>query len=251
MFLAIDTGNTSTHCGIYDNEKLVKTFRINSDINSPKSVYEDFFRQEFEDFNITSCLIASVNTEFNSILQSTILSVLGFEANFLTIDMCKELKVKTQHPKAVGADRLADIYGITENVYPSIIIDIGTAITFDILASANEYIGGLIIPGLDMQLKALHEFTSKLPRIKIKESPSAIANSTETAILSGVIRGTAQTVEGMIYQCEQELGKKTTIIATGGQCEILEKYMNRKFDIINHNLTLDGIKRIAKNNNII
>ena len=149
-------------------------------------------------------------------------------------------------PKEVGADRIANAYA-AKNKYPLpiIVVDIGTAITFDIVAKNGDFVGGVIMPGLGLQLKALNLNTSKLPQINLEDSVNAIGNSTKTAILSGIIRGTAMAVEGLVNQCEIELGEKATIVATGGCCEIVSKYMSRKFDYVSSTLTLEGFRLLS------
>ena len=102
--------------------------------------------------------------------------------------------------------------------------------------------GGVITPGLNLQLKTLNKFTSKLPQIDIAKAPAAIGRNTVDAILSGVIRGTACLIDGLIRQCEAELDEKATIVATGGYCTLIEKYMISPFDFINPTLTLEGLR---------
>jgi type III pantothenate kinase len=164
-----------------------------------------------------------------------------------TPENCKQIKLDVQFPQTVGMDRIANALGAkAQYKLPAIVVDIGTAITFDVISKEGSFIGGIISAGINLQLKSLNTYTSKLPLVEIEQSPKAIGNNTQNSILSGVIRGTACAIEGLIAQCEQELGEKAFIIATGGQCEIVSQYMNRGFDKINHNLTLEGLKEIAR-----
>ena len=123
-------------------------------------------------------------------------------------------------------------------------MDIGTAVTFDILSEDKVFMGGVIMPGINMGLKALAEGTSKLPKIKAQQSPAAIGNTTETCILSGVIRGTAAAIDGLIAQCTEELGSCKTVVLTGGQADLVSEYMKYPFNAINKTLTLTGIKKM-------
>ena len=127
-------------------------------------------------------------------------------------------------------------------------MDFGTANTFDIVNSKGEFIGGVIAPGINTQLTSLSKCTSKLPKLDAAKSENAIGDNTLDAILSGVIRGTACMVDGLIEQCENELGENATIVATGGLCRLIAKYMNREFDDINPTLTLLGLKELYKLN---
>ena len=120
--------------------------------------------------------------------------------------------------------------------------------TFDIVNSKGEFIGGVIAPGINTQLTSLSKCTSKLPKLDAAKSENAIGDNTLDAILSGVIRGTACMVDGLIEQCENELGENATIVATGGLCRLIAKYMNREFDDINPTLTLLGLKELYKLN---
>ena len=127
---------------------------------------------------------------------------------------------------------------------PAIVIDFGTATTFDIVSKDGVFLGGVIMPGLNLQFKSLSSNTSKLPRISAGISEKAIGDSTENALLSGIMRGSACAIEGLIHQCELELGEKATIIATGGQSRLISEYMIRRFDYIDSSLTLEGLKSI-------
>ena len=153
------------------------------------------------------------------------------------------LEIALKNPKEVGADRIANAYGAKlKYKLPAIIIDIGTATTFGIVSKDGKFLGGVIMPGLNLQFKSLCTNTSKLPQINAGKSEKAIGNSTEDAILSGIMRGSACAIEGLIHQCELELGEKATIIATGGHSKLISNYMFRQFDYIDANLTLEGLK---------
>jgi len=120
----------------------------------------------------------------------------------------------------------------------------GTATSFDIVTSAGDFIGGVICAGMKIQAESLKKFTSKLPLIKIEAPNSAIGKNTIDAMLSGVVRGHACMIDGLIKECEKELQERAIIIATGGYSEIISGYMERKFDFICPNLTLEGLKQI-------
>lgn len=151
----------------------------------------------------------------------------------------------------VGADRIANAAGAyILYKHPVIVIDFGTATTFDIVNPLGEFIGGVIAPGINLQLKTLNRFTSKLPRIDAAISPSAIGNNTVDAILSGVIRGCACMIDGLIEQCEKELGERAVIVATGGYSNYIAEYMKRPFDFINPTLTLEGLRHLYNINQL-
>ena len=124
----------------------------------------------------------------------------------------------------------------------------GTATTFDIVNGSGEFVGGIIAPGLNLQLKALNKFTSKLPRIEVALSNTAIGHNTTDAILSGVLRGSASMIDGLIEQCEKELGEKAVVVATGGYSGLIANYLKRPFDFINPTLTLEGLRHLYQIN---
>ena len=152
-------------------------------------------------------------------------------------------KLKLKNPSEAGADRIANACGAYV-LYskPAIIVDLGTATTFDIINKDGDFIGGVIMPGLNLQFRSLNNSTSKLPRIEANTVNKAIGDNTVDAILSGVIRGSACAIEGLISQCEEELGEKAVIIATGGYSGLISQYMNRSFDFVNPYLTLEGLR---------
>ena len=146
----------------------------------------------------------------------------------------------------VGADRIANVVAAVNKYHDKsvIVIDFGTATTFDIVNSKKEFCGGIIIPGLKTQLKSLFLGTSKLPQIELGDSPKALGTTTEEAILAGVVRGSACAIDGLIEHCERELGEKAIIILTGGYSRLVSKYMKHPFDESNPILTLEGLRDI-------
>ena len=143
-----------------------------------------------------------------------------------------------------GIDRLANISEAVENYpLPLVVIDAGTATTFDVADSEKKFIGGVIMPGIGMQLRALSEFTSKLPDTAPAEIESTIQKNTVKSMLSGVVRGHAGGIEKLIKDCQKELGKNPSVIGTGGFINLISKYIEVPFEI-DKNLTLKGLKRI-------
>ena len=197
----------------------------------------------FKKYNIHACIIASVVDELNRTFKHAADNVFHLNSILLTNKLNLGIKLKLKNPKEAGADRIANACGAYV-LYskPAIIVDLGTATTFDILDKNGDFLGGVIMPGLNLQFRALNKSTSKLPKIEADTVDKAIGNNTADAILSGVIRGSACAIEGLINQCEEELGKKAVIIATGGYSSLIAKYMKRKFDFVNPYLTLEGLR---------
>jgi type III pantothenate kinase len=251
MLLTIDIGNTSIKLGVFEDTALVEEFRLASDKELSKEEYSSLLKSLFKPYKITGCIIASVVEEINEKIKYAITKVFNIEPLFLNQDIKTGLKIKLKNPKEAGADRIANACAAFVNYSkPCIVIDFGTAISFDIVNSNGEFIGGVIAPGLRLQMNALNKFTSKLPKIEVAFSQKAIGDNTVDAILSGVIRGTACMIDGLIKQCENELGEKATIIATGGYSGLISNYLSKPFDFINPSLTLEGL-RILYNLNTV
>lgn len=249
MLLAIDIGNTSITLGVFDGESLTNTFRIASDKELPQYEYEVLLERLCKNFDIQDCIIASVVEELSNIIKKAADKVFKIDSFLLSNNSNLGVKVDLLKPEEVGADRIANAYGAYVTYpKPAIVVDLGSATTFDIINQKGNFIGGVIMPGLNMQFRSLNRNTSKLPRIEAGISEKAIGNCTEAALLSGVIRGSASAIEGLINQCEKELGEKAYVIATGGYSGLISQYMTRKFDCVNPSLTLEGLKYLHKLN---
>lgn len=251
MLLCIDIGNTNITLGVHDNNKIIETFRLHSDKDLSEKEYELLISTITKPFEIKDCVIGSVVEELNDKIKKACDNIFNIESFLFTNSSKQGLEIALKNPKEVGADRIANAYA-TKMKYklPAIVIDIGTATTFDIVSRNGEFKGGVIMPGLNLQFKSLCANTSKLPQISAGHSEKAIGDSTENAMLSGIMRGSACAIEGLIHQCELELGEKATIIATGGQSKLISEYMFRQFDYIDSNLTLDGLKFLYELNTL-
>jgi len=249
MLLVADIGNTNITLGIFDGDRYVNEFRLASDRDLSGEEYEILLKSLFKDYKIDDCIIGSVVEELNTKFKHAIDNVLGLDSVFATCDIELGIKIKTDKPHEVGADRFANAVFASKHYNGAVIVvDFGTATSFDIINSKHEFLGGVIAPGINTQMKCLKNATSKLPRIEASISPNAIGHNTTDAILSGVIRGTAAMVDGLVEQCEKELGEKATVIATGGYCGLIANYLKRKFDDVNTILTLLGLKHIYEMN---
>ena len=245
MLLIADIGNTNITLGVFDNDQYVNEIRLATDKDLTSFEYETLLRSLLKDYQIEGCVIGSVVEELNIKLKRAIDNAFKITSVFVTSDINLNIKIKTDSPKEVGADRIANAVAVAEKSDTDVmVIDFGTATSFDIINSKKEFLGGVIAPGINTQVKCLKNATSKLPKIDISISPNAIGRNTTDAILSGVIRGSACMVDGLVAQCEKELGKKATIVATGGYCGLIANYMTRPFDAVNPILTLEGLKQI-------
>ncbi|MBR6163731.1 type III pantothenate kinase [bacterium] len=249
MLLAIDIGNTSTTVGVFDGEKLIVSWRIASDIKRSEDEYGIVLKNLIKDSDLLSCvtegIISSVVIQLTEKFQLALEKYLGIKAINVSHKINTGIEVLTDNPSEVGADRICNACAAAK-LYkaPVIVVDFGTATSFDIVNSKKQFIGGVITAGMKIQAAALSEFTSKLPKLKIEAPKEAIGRNTIDAMLSGIVRGHAAMIDGLLEECQKELDEKAVIVATGGYSPIISKYMKREFDYINRDLTLIGLKLI-------
>lgn len=254
MLLVVDIGNTNTNLGVF-NEKgeLEKSWNIASDIKRFEDEYGILILKLIESSNITSkidgAIISSVVAPLSETYKLALEKYLHISPFVLSHKAKMPINIALKQPKEAGADRLANASAAAVMYkLPAIVIDLGTATSFDIVDKNANFIGGIIAPGLKIQAKALSQFTSKLPKLKIEAPRAAIGSDTISAMLSGIVRGHAAMIEGMISSCEEELGERATIIATGGYSSVLFDTLKRPFDVINPYLTLEGLKYLYELN---
>lgn len=249
MLLAVDIGNTNIKLGLFDNDALVEELKLASDKDLSQDEYEVLLVSLLRSYKITGCIISSVVDELSNKIKNSVEKIYKIKPIFLSTNINTGIKIKLKNPKEAGGDRIANAIGAyILYKHPVIVIDFGTATSFDIINQNGEFIGGVIAPGLKLQMNSLNKFTSKLPHLNVEESPFAIGNNTNDAILSGVVRGTACMIDGLVKQCENELGEKATLVATGGYANIISEYLDRKFDFINPTLTLEGLRYLYQIN---
>lgn len=247
MLFVLDIGNTNITAGVFDNETLITSWRIASDLMRSEDEYGIIIKNLVKDAGleekIDSAIISSVVLPLTEKLQISLKKYLYIDSVVVSHKINTGINIKIDKPGEVGADRIANGYAASI-LYgaPVIVVDFGTATSFDIVNSNNEFIGGIIAAGMKIQADALSRFTSKLPKIKIEAPENAIGSNTIDAMLSGIVRGHAAMIDGLILQCEKELGAKATVVATGGYSSIISKYLNREFDYVNPDLTLKGLK---------
>ena len=242
MLLVIDIGNTNTNLGVFNNKgELEKSWNIASDIKRFEDEYGILILSLLQNSNIAphidSAIISSVVAPLCETYKYALEKYLNITPFILSHKAKLPIKIDLNQPKEAGADRLANA-SAAAIMYklPAIVIDLGTATSFDIVDENKNFIGGL------------SQFTSKLPKLKIEAPKKAIGKDTISAMLSGIVKGHAAMIDGMIKACEKELGQKATIIATGGYSNVLFDNMDRGFDYINPSLTLMGLKYLYELN---
>ena len=251
MLLTIDIGNTSIAFGVYKNRELVAHFRIGTLKDRGVDEYAVFLRSlipskgislsEIKD-GIISCVVPPILETIKEVCKECFRIIPLVVGDVVDAGM----PILYDNPREVGADRIVNAVAGYDKYHQSlIIIDFGTATTFDCVSSSGEYLGGAISPGIAISAEALFQRTSKLPRVDISQPPTAIGKNTVASIQSGLFFGYVSLVEGMVKRIEMEMQSSPLIIATGGQAELI----SNGTDVIKHvepNLTLEGLMLIYK-----
>jgi type III pantothenate kinase len=247
MFLALNVGNTHVVPGVFDGDKLIKTWRLRSDPARPRDEYRLLLRQLLEeegmDFSqIDGCMISSVIPRLSFTLRDALEPVVKVPVMDLHCRLDLGFQILYRHPEDVGPDRLADaVGGIARYGAPLIVVDFGTATTFNIITPQSEYLGGVIMPGLEMSADALFQKTSRLPRVAVAPPEKVIGRSTFEAIASGIVWGTIAAIDGLADKIRAELGlPECRVVATGGNAATLSSH-SRVISEVNPDLTLYGI----------
>ena len=243
MILAIDIGNSNITFGIFDGNNLVKKFCLPSNLCVSDEEYACRIKEQTKGYMIDGCVVASVVTGFDIRLKTVLDKIFSINSLILTHDLPLGLKIKTDVPSELGADRIANSVGAVEMFGENcIIVDFGTATTVEIVTKNKEFLGGIITAGINIQLDALSSKTSKLPKIETAAPKKLIATDTKDAMLAGVIYGTAALAEGIVKRYKKALEpEKYIVIATGGQAEFISQYTENLFDYVVPDLTLRGL----------
>lgn len=253
MLLVIDIGNTNITLGVFNKDELVQSWRLATDIKRTEDEYgvflKNLLRETELDKKITNAVISSVVVQLTEKIEIALKKYLGISSLIISHKVKTNVSLKTDNPSQIGADRIVNACAAAA-LYPTpaIVVDFGTATSFDIVNNRNEFVGGIITAGMKIQAEALSNKTSKLPKLNIEAPEHTIGRNTIEAMLSGIVRGHAAMIDGLILECEKELGQKATIIATGGYSSVISNYLKRKFDYINPDLTLIGAKLLFEIN---
>lgn len=258
MLLAIDIGNTNTVFALFEKEKLKHYWRLQTNTGKTEDEYAVFLEPLFAKENISftaisDVIISSVVPQSNYALSQLCEKYLNITPAFIGENL-KDLGVDINLPKPneVGADRIINVVSVQESyAMPALVIDFGTATTFDVISEQGAFEGGIIAPGPNLSLKALQDAAAKLPKINIEDPGQLIGKDTISAMQSGMFYGYVSMISGLISKLEEEY--KTdfkTIIATGGLAELYASEV-KSINVIDHDLTLKGLylgyKRLKKN----
>lgn len=256
MLLAIDVGNSHTVSGLFQGEKLLRHWRLKTDrrktADELATTFHTLFLMNGISFqDISAVIIASVVPTQQRSWEEFIKNV-GWQYLKVTAGSDNGMKILTDNPREVGADRIVNAIAAYES-YPSalIVVDFGTAITFDCVSAKREYLGGAIVPGIAISIDALSERTAKLPRVDISEPPaSIIGRTTVDAIKSGILFGYGCLVDGMIGKISTQFAPHSpVVVATGGMAEVIAPYAET-IENIDPLLTLKGLRLIYERNRV-
>ncbi len=254
MLFVIDVGNTHIASGVYKKDKLINSFRVRTEKSRTADELGMLFLSFFKYYNIDV-------SDIRGIAISNVVPPLTLTINM----MCKKyfnrdpffvgpgiktgMPILYDNPKEVGADRIVNAVAAYKKYKKSlVVIDFGTATTFDCVSKKGEYLGGVIIPGIEISLEALAERTAKLPKIELTTPDRVIGKNTISAIQAGIIFGYAGMIDAICEKIKKEMGDKNIgFYATGGLANVISKE-TRYIEVVEPNLTLEGLKILYEMN---
>jgi type III pantothenate kinase len=256
MLLVVDVGNTQTHFGVFpDGEpELVEHWRFatvrestRDELGAALSSLLALSGMGFGDIDasIVSSTVPQLGQEWTAMAER----YLGRPMLVVGPSIKTGMPIRIDNPYEVGADRLVNAVAAFERVQGTcVVVDFGTAITYDAVSAAGEYLGGIITPGAEISIDALYERAAKLPKVELAAPRSLIGKSTVDAIRSGIVYGFAGQVEGIVRRLRAELGADTHVIATGGLAQALVPFVEETIDEVDDLLTLVGLRLIFERN---
>ena len=253
MILTIDIGNSNIVLGGVREDTIVCEARLRTEVTKTSDQYcvdlkilLDVYGVRAED--IEGCIISSVVPQVLNSFQTAIKKLTGKVSLVVGPGIKTGLDIRLENPGQTGADLVvADVAALREHKPPLIVIDMGTATTMSVLDENGAHIGGCIIPGVRISLDALTERTALLPGLQLDQPKRAIGRNTIDAMRSGIMMGTASMLDGMVERMEQELGQKTTVIATGGIAKFIVPLCKTPM-IYDKDLLIKGLAALYRDN---
>jgi type III pantothenate kinase len=251
MLLVIDVGNTNIVLGVYDGDTLTAHWRIRTERNTTEDEFNVlasglFARGGLEFRQIKKTIISSVVPPMVNILDTFCRKYLGQAPNWIDAKSFPGMPILYNNPNEVGADRIVNAVAAFHRYKTDlIVIDFGTATTFDVITKKGEYLGGAITPGIGISAEALFARASKLPRVEIFKAPTqVVGRDTIGSMQSGIIFGYASLVDGMVQRIRAERKTQSKVIATGGLAPLIQNVATT-IESVEPDLTLEGLKIIA------
>ncbi len=254
--LVVDVGNTQTHFGVFQTGgvEVVQDWRFatvrESTLDELGSALRNLLGLRGLGFDdIDASIVSSTVPQLNDQWALMARRYLDHEMLVVGPQIKTGMPIRIDNPREVGADRLVNSVAAYDRIHGlCVVVDFGTAITYDIVSAAGEYLGGIITPGAEISLEALYERAAKLPRVEMLEPRGLIGKSTVEAVRSGIAFGFAGQVEGIVRRLREELGEETVVIATGGLAQAVVPYARETIDQVDPFLTLTGLRLIWERN---
>jgi len=253
MLLVIDVGNTNTVLGVFDGEELVHDWRIRTVIENTIDEYGMLMYNLYKTSKISSkaiehIIISCVVPPMLNILEPVCEKYFHIKPLIVGPGVKTGMPILYDNPKEVGADRIVNAVAVYEKYKKeAIVVDFGTATTFDYVSPRGEYMGGCIAPGIVISSEALFTRASKLPRVEFSTPRSIIAKDTVSSMQAGIIYGYAGLVDGIVARMKVEVGSNPMVIATGGLAKVVQPE-TKSIEIVDEMLTLDGLRLIHQRN---
>ncbi len=247
MLLVIDAGNTNIVLGIYDGELLLRNWRISTDKSKSADEYGILFNNllvltGIGLANITDIIISSVVPTLTGVLERLSRNYFGIKPHLVGPGIKTGMPIHYDNPKEVGADRIVNaVAGYEKFKAPLIIVDFGTATTFDYVNGKGDYCGGAIAPGLMISMEALFQKASKLPWVEIVKPPGVIAKNTVNSMQAGIYYGYVGLVDEIVGRMKRESRENPKVIATGGLASLVAPE-SKTIDAVEEYLTLEGLR---------
>lgn len=246
MLLALDAGNTNVSIGIFQDGKLADHRRLRTVREQTSDEWGILLMSllryaSLDPAAIHGMIISSVVPPLNSALREMAQRYFGIEPMFVTAETDSGLAILYDNPSEVGADRIVNsVAALDKYGGPCVIVDLGTAITFDAVSARAEYLGGIIAAGIGISVEALFSRTARLPLVDFKKPAGVIGTNTVASMQSGLYYGAIGAIDGIIERLVETLGPDTRTIATGGQAGLIAAG-SRYIRYVDENLTLDGL----------
>ena len=253
MLLAGDIGNTNIILGVFDDAKLKATWRVATGVHRMPDEYASlilnlFDRRGLAASQITDAVLCSVVPPLVGVFEEVCRRYLKVSPLVVEAGVKTGVRIAMDNPREVGADRIVNAVAAHQLYGGSVIvIDFGTATTFDVVSEEGDYLGGAIAPGIAIATEALFTRTAALPRVELAHPKQAIGRNTVAAMHSGIVYGYVGLIEGIVARIQQELGGKAKVVATGGYAGLLAEE-TPTIEEVNPDLTLVGLRLIHEMN---